>query len=160
MDNSAQHALAGTEIILVRHGRTVWNEQKRLQGSEDSPLTAAGVAAARELGRRLAAAQTGSPRPIEHGYTSPLGRARKTAEIVVAEINKSSSRDRRVQLEDDAGLRERSFGVLEGLTSEESAARHPEAHRRTREREDDYVTRLRLALAPIGERLRWAQGRP
>ena len=61
----------GTEIILVRHGETEFNVAGKLQGTLDSPLTAKGVSAARQLGRRLASAS----RPVTACYASPLGRA-------------------------------------------------------------------------------------
>ena len=43
-----------TEILLVRHGETLWNQQGRMQGQHDSPLTPTGLHQARRLALRLA----------------------------------------------------------------------------------------------------------
>ncbi len=63
-------------LFLARHGQTVWNRERRLQGQLDSPLTDAGVEHARAVARRLEGAGVGLI------CTSPLGRARRTAEII------------------------------------------------------------------------------
>src|SRR6185295_17267686 len=42
-----------TEVLLIRHGETLWNQQGRMQGQNDSPLTPLGLEQARQLGRRL-----------------------------------------------------------------------------------------------------------
>ena len=74
--------LEGTEMILVRHGRTEWNAQGRYQGSKDSPLLPEGRKSAAAIGQRLAT----SKRPIVCVYSSPLGRAWSTAQLIVAEL--------------------------------------------------------------------------
>ena len=43
-----------TQLILIRHGETLWNEQRRMQGHSDSPLTETGLCQVRLLARRLA----------------------------------------------------------------------------------------------------------
>ena len=48
MDDSAR-----TTLLIVRHGETLWNIERRFQGHEDSPLTARGKAQADALGKRL-----------------------------------------------------------------------------------------------------------
>ena len=115
----------GTELLLVRHGETEWNVQGRLQGAADSPLTAVGEADAVKCRDRLA---RGSRAPCVC-YTSPLGRARKTAEILCAGTS--------IPIVDDDGLVERSFGVLEGLTVEERKAQFPDV--KLRSPDDDYA---------------------
>jgi len=67
-------------LFLARHGQTAWNREHRLQGQLDSPLTEAGVGHANEIARRLEGAGVGVV------CTSPLGRARRTAEIVAARL--------------------------------------------------------------------------
>ena len=99
-------------LIAVRHGETEWNLQGREMGQLDSPLTARGIQQAEALGRRL------SNMKIDELYSSDLGRAVQTAEIIAALCQK--------QVRLDAGLRERHMGVFQGLTSEEMAARYPE----------------------------------
>lgn len=132
-EDTENASLDGTEIVLVRHGRTEWNELGRIQGSKDSPLTQEGIEAARRLGRRLASTQ--AARPIVCAYASPLGRAWATASIVVDELPSGAS----IGVYADDGLQERSFGVLEGLTTAEGKANFPEAQRRNASREDDYA---------------------
>jgi len=85
-------------LVLVRHGETVWNVENRWQGQKDSPLTDLGREQARKVAVRLAATR------ISAVYSSSLGRAREVADI------------------EREGLRERSYGVLEGKTSAEAAA--------------------------------------
>ncbi|KJL31918.1 histidine phosphatase family protein [Microbacterium azadirachtae] len=68
-------------LFLARHGQTAWNREHRLQGQLDSPLTEAGIGHANEIARRLEGAGVGIV------CTSPLGRARRTAEIVAAHLD-------------------------------------------------------------------------
>lgn len=66
----------GIELVLVRHGRTDWNDQGRYQGHEGPGLNA--------LGRRQAksAAKELSPSPVQALYSSDLPRAVETAQII------------------------------------------------------------------------------
>jgi alpha-ribazole phosphatase len=95
-------------LYLVRHGQSVSNAVRRFQGMQDVPLS--------ELGRRQAAAVGVAlrERPFAHVYASPLDRARRTAEIVVA--------GRSVPLTLVEDLRELSLGDWEGRTVEEIRA--------------------------------------
>ena len=90
------------DLYLVRHGQTELNVQSILQGWHDSPLTARGREQA--LTARTAFAARGVA--FDHVYSSPLGRARHTAELIVGE-------GRSIELVDD--LREWHFGSLEGI---------------------------------------------
>lgn len=66
-----------TRVIIVRHGQSNYNAQKRIQGrSNKSVLTEKGQADAQLVGQTL------SPLPIDKIYCSPLQRAKKTAEII------------------------------------------------------------------------------
>ena len=98
-----------TTLILVRHGETVWNAEARVQGHRDSPLTDRG----REQSSR--AAQRLADRELAAVYSSDAGRARTTADLIAAPHTLS------VMVRPD--LRERCYGVLEGLTLEEAAQR-------------------------------------
>lgn len=100
-------------LYLTRHGETDWNREYRWQGHTDIPLNAAGRAQATELAERLRAI---APTWI---YSSDLVRARETGEIVAARLGACF-------LGVDSRLRERSFGLFEGLTRAECEARHPE----------------------------------
>jgi len=91
-----------SEILLLRHGQTLWNIEGRVQGHQDSPLSVRGVAGAEALARRLVA-----ERP-DALYTSDLGRARQTAEPIA----RATGLEPRI----DAQLRERSYGRFEAMT--------------------------------------------
>ncbi len=103
-------------ILLARHGRTAWNAAGRLQGHTDIELDETGRDQARALARSLDDAG------ITRVWSSDLARARQTATIIATELGLSEPGL-------DAELRERKFGVFEGLTREECASRHPEAWR-------------------------------
>ncbi|MCJ7822803.1 MAG: histidine phosphatase family protein [Armatimonadetes bacterium] len=96
-----------TTLILVRHGETEWNTERRVQGQVDSQLTARGRAQARQAAERLAETDV---RAID---SSDSGRARETAELIAAPHG--------LVIAIHAGLRERSYGILEGKTVEEAA---------------------------------------
>ena len=65
------------DIYLIRHGETDYNRQKRLQGVTDIPLNAYGTELARKTSEGLKNV------PFDRIYTSPLVRARRTAEIII-----------------------------------------------------------------------------
>ena len=69
------------ESVLVRHGQTELNVQNILQGWQDSPLTERGCEQA--LATRAAFEDRGVT--FDHAYSSPLGRAQRTAELIVGE---------------------------------------------------------------------------
>lgn len=89
------------EIYIVRHGETDWNLQKRLQGREDIPMNETGVAQANAAGQALAGIS------FEYVLSSPLSRARLTADIIDGYVNCG-----KVVCEE--GLTERCFGSLSG----------------------------------------------
>lgn len=92
-------------VILVRHGETRWNETKRFQGISDIELSAKGRNQARSLARSL------KDEPLKAIYTSPLIRARQTAEYI-AQYHTCPIRV-------DEGLKELNQGQLEGITGDE-----------------------------------------
>lgn len=97
------------DLYLVRHGQTELNVQNILQGWQDSPLTERGREQA--LATRTAFAARGVA--FDHLYSSPLGRARRTAELIVDE-------GRSIALVDD--LREWHLGSLEGTSNRKMPA--------------------------------------
>jgi probable phosphoglycerate mutase len=101
-----------TRILLVRHGETDWNRDRRLQGHSDRPLNGTGREQARALAEELA------DEPLEAIYSSDLSRADETARIVAAAngLEVTSLRE----------LRERHFGTWEGLSDAEIEQRFPE----------------------------------
>ena len=94
------------DLYLVRHGQTELNVQNILQGWHDSPLTARG----REQALATRAAFEARGVTFDHVYSSPLGRARCTAELIADE-------GRSIELVDD--LREWHLGSLEGTSNRE-----------------------------------------
>lgn len=93
-------------IHFVRHGRTVLNEQRRTQGSSDSPLTPEGRRGARATAEHLGRL------PLARAYLSPQGRVGRTADILLA----GRPDVERATLE---GLREYDYGIYDGGPDEE-----------------------------------------
>ena len=104
-----------TTIVLVRHGETDWNFERRVQGHTDRPLNETGRAQARALAAELADEE------FDAVYSSDLARAYETARIL------AEARDLDVTVVPD--LRERDFGTWEGLTDTEIEQRFPDARR-------------------------------
>lgn len=115
------------ELILIRHGETNWNRERRMQGQTDTPLSERGRAQAEAVGQRLAR------HPFSALYSSDLARAWDTA----AAIARASVQGHAIRRE--PALRERTFGILEGLTHDEMAQRYPEEHARFNTRDPDYA---------------------
>ena len=113
-------------LIAVRHGETgetEWNLQRREMGQLDSRLTVRGIQQAEAIGRRLSGIK------FAELYSSDLGRAVQTAEIIAAMCQK--------QVLLDSGLRERHMGLFQGLTWEEMREQYPR-ERETYERTGFY----------------------
>lgn len=102
---------AATNIVLIRHGETAWNAERRLQGHIDIALNAEGLRQAAALARALAS------EPFDAIYASDLQRAYQTA-TAVAQVQGMA-------VLADPGLRERCYGGFEGLLYAEIEARFP-----------------------------------
>lgn len=100
-----------TRICLVRHGETEWNAERRIQGQIDIGLNATGVRQAVAAGRWLK--RSG----IMALYSSDLKRAWTTAQAIGAELG--------LKPVSTPEMRERRYGVFEGLTYDEAKANHP-----------------------------------
>jgi broad specificity phosphatase PhoE len=98
-----------TRLILIRHGETDWNVQKKYCGYKDVPLNARGRKQARLLRTRLGSI------PIDAIYTSDLKRAVETARL-------ASGNAKMIRIR---GLRELNFGALEGLDHAEIMKKYP-----------------------------------
>ena len=101
-------------VIFLRHGATDYEENRIYLAKDDPPLNGSGLGQAKEL-----AAWFGG-QEIAVAYVSPTSRTRQTADPVIQELNLSPVFIRE--------LRERDFGVWEGLTFEEIADRYSEGH--------------------------------
>jgi probable phosphoglycerate mutase len=102
-------------LLLIRHGETQWNAERRYQGQLDSALTERGIAQAHAIARRLAEIHELDSASV---VASPLGRARQTAEIICASRKRTS-------FETDDRLRELTLGSWDGLYRDEIEARSP-----------------------------------
>lgn len=102
-----------TELILLRHGETDWNRELRFQGHVDVGLNAIGLEQAQRLARRLAG------ETAHRLYASDLLRAQQTAQPVARQLGLASVTD--------PGLREQSFGQVDGMRVEDIKAQHPQA---------------------------------
>jgi len=112
-------------LLVVRHGETEWNVEERFQGYGDSPLTDKGQRQAAALGRRMKAMS------FDALVSSDLGRARQTAGIIADHTGHAVETDRR--------LRERHYGVLEGLQLPDIEAKHPEVLAQLKTDDPDYT---------------------
>lgn len=92
-------------FYIVRHGQTNWNILGKTQGHGNSDLTEQGIVQARELAEDI------TKYPIDYIYSSDLGRAIQTAEILGEKLN--------LEVQKTEGLREMGFGVWEGLLIDE-----------------------------------------
>jgi probable phosphoglycerate mutase len=138
-----------TEICVVRHGETDWNIDGVLQGWLDVPLNPRGRRQALEL------AETFRDTEFTRVYTSPLVRARETAELI-------ASRLRLPPATCDEGLKERNFGVIQGIPKAELAELNPKLCQQILKRDpasvfeqgepiDEFATRVLDAVMRIAE---------
>ena len=107
----------GVRLLLVRHGRTAWNEAGRYQGQSDPPLAPEGEAEAAALAGTLRDERIGCV------LASPLRRAAATAAILARTLGLPPPAT-------DPRLIELGYGAWEGLTQAEVKARWPELLRR------------------------------
>src|SRR5262245_9898610 len=114
-----------TRLLVLRHGETEWSRDRRFTGTREIPLTERGRWQAEAMATALA------ERPLQGVWTSPLERARTTAEVV--------AKPHRLELTVAPWSQEMAFGAWEGLTRAELAERVPGAAR-TWESEPHLVT--------------------
>jgi broad specificity phosphatase PhoE len=101
------------DLLIIRHGQSEWNVERRWQGWKDAPLTELGISQARHRAETLA--ESGfAPEVV---VSSDLGRARLTAEIIAGRLGAPARTD--------PGFRERCGGDWEGWTVEEIEAQWP-----------------------------------
>jgi len=112
-------------LLAIRHGETELNVAKRYQGHSDSPLTETGRKQVSSLGRRL------EKMKFDTLISSDLGRTQETATII-SECTGHS-------IKTDSRLRERNYGVLEGLTVSDIKTGHSEVLERLDANDPDYI---------------------
>src|SRR5713226_3385839 len=103
-------------LLFIRHGETKWNTEWRIQGHTDTPLNARGIEQAEQLAARLA-----TEAKIDALYSSPLARARVTAEIIGKKLGLAASFDDR--------LKEKHLGEMEGMSFAEIEQQKPDLAR-------------------------------
>lgn len=113
-----------TRICLVRHGETEWNAARRIQGQIDIALNETGLRQAAAAGRWLQSAA------IAAVYSSDLKRAWTTAQAIGAALALTP-----IAVPE---MRERRYGVFEGLTYDEARTRHPAGYAAFEGRNADY----------------------
>ena len=127
-----------TRVLAIRHGETAWNVDGRIQGQLDVPLNDTGRWQVHRLA--LAVADEG----ITAIYSSDLLRAFETAQAVARGCGEP--------ITTDPGLRERGFGVFEGLSYDEINRRWPEQAERWRRRDPDFGAEGGETLRQFSER--------
>jgi broad specificity phosphatase PhoE len=105
-------------IVLVRHGETFWNREGRIQGHTESDLTPLGVRQAQAMAAVVGELVRRDGGEAWRLVSSPIGRARRTAEMVAAATG--------LPIETDGRLAEISCGEWEGRLRSEIAHVHPE----------------------------------
>ncbi len=101
------------KIFVIRHGETDWNRERKLQGQVDIPLN--------ESGRRVARlTREGFPKEIQFDvcFSSPLSRAKETAQILLG--------DSSAPVIEDPRLKEMAFGIYEGQAFERGKSQIPD----------------------------------
>ena len=116
-------------IYLTRHGQTLWNTEKRMQGMNNSPLTDEGREGAVKLGQELSL----MPDRISRAFVSPLPRALHTAQLIL------SNCDYKIPLTIEKDLREMSLGIFEGMVTTEASKIYPVEYERFVHDPDNFV---------------------
>jgi len=126
-----------TTICLVRHGETDWNVERRLQGTTDTPLNSTGVKQAQACSVYLASSS------YDVLITSPLKRARQTAEIINQQLH--------LPLQVMTEFKERHFGEAEGMSYEARRSLYPDKNYPNQEEEDDFHERIMTGLQHVNQ---------
>ena len=113
------------KIIMVRHGETKWNTENRIQGQANTPLTELGIKQAQQTGKAL------QKENISEIYSSDLGRAMQTAKVINKYLNLSITKKEE--------LRERNYGVLQGISFDELDDKFPVIRLNMNSRDPNYV---------------------
>ena len=129
-DTDSSPAIASSRLLMVRHGESTWNRERRIQGQLDPPLTDRGRMQAREIADRL------SGHDVVAMYCSDLRRAQQTARPIAESVG--------VEPVTMVDLREIGLGEWEGRTGDELAAGYPALW-------DEWTRRPSWDLVPGGE---------
>ena len=114
-----------TNVLLIRHGQSKGNAERRFGGHTSTPLSSRGRHQARETALTL------KSESVTAIYSSDLARAIETARPLAKMTG--------LPINDTHAFRERSVGVMEGLTFEDAAQQHPEQYAALLRRDFEYV---------------------
>ena len=128
-----------TRICFIRHGETDWNAEKRIQGHTDISLNEVGRAQA------LAMAFNAAHQRFHAIYSSDLLRAQETAQVL------AQREDHTVKLLPQ--LRERHYGIFQGITAAQGAEHYPQAYAYYLARDLDYDFETGESLRGFAERV-------
>ena len=106
------------KIFLLRHGQTIWNQEKRFQGQLDSSLTPKGILQARKVSSLLNDRLT--TEEITAIYSSPLGRAVETCNILVDRLGAPKQQVIKTDL-----LKECHYGCWQGFSRDQIENKYP-----------------------------------
>jgi 2,3-bisphosphoglycerate-dependent phosphoglycerate mutase len=115
---SAKNSEKIFDLVIVRHGESVWNKENRFTGWKDVNLSQKGIDEAQKAGKSLAELN----HKFDVAYTSCLTRAIKTLNFILEEMNLNW-----LPVIKNWRLNERHYGELQGLDKAETAAKHGEA---------------------------------
>ena len=112
------------KIYMVRHGETTWNSEGRVQGQTNIPLSDIGKTQAKLAGERLSSVK------FDAIYSSDLDRTLQTAEIIASLSD--------VKVVTNPALRERFFGIFEGLTIQQREETYPDLFKESTKNNIDF----------------------
>ena len=114
-----------TNVLLIRHGQSKGNAERRFGGHTATPLSARGRNQAEATARTL------KSESLTAIYSSDLARAMETAKPLANMTG--------LTVQSTSAFRERYVGVMEGLTFEDAAQQHPEQYAALLRRDFEYV---------------------
>nr|WP_249308211.1 histidine phosphatase family protein [Lederbergia citrea] len=123
---------------MIRHGETDWNALGKIQGKTDIPLNKNGIQQAQECREFLKDSKW------DVIITSPLKRAKQTAEIINEGLN--------VPLIEMDNFSERYFGDAEGMTLEERLTAYPDKNYPNQEDRLSFINRIMAGIKTINQK--------
>lgn len=130
-----------TRLCIIRHGETDWNLAKRIQGQTDIPLNETGRAQAMAMAFDVAFHQA----PIKAIYSSDLSRAHETAQVLAQRCE--------LEVQRRQGLRERHYGLFQGVVKDEAEKQFPDAFRYYASRDIHYDFENGESLVEFNDRV-------
>ena len=120
------------KLYIIRHGQTAWNKEEVFRGTKDIPLNEVGLKEANALGAYLEST------PFDALYTSPLSRARQTAQAVADAVGLTPVVE--------PNLIDLDFGAWQGVSHKEVKEKYPDLYQ-------TWVSEPAQARFPGGESL-------